>query len=167
VGTVGELSENVPVTNPLTLAAQRRASELVRTQTGAIGLNGGVVEDPTILRYQDELRKAQAQFEAQQALRKRLVTERDLRRDTADSLARKVQEVGLSSTIAGTEVRLTGPAAEPTQRVMRRAVPIAAATATGALIGLILAFALSDIARAEQLARKAGNTRLSRWVLNL
>jgi uncharacterized protein involved in exopolysaccharide biosynthesis len=167
VGAVGELSENVPVTNPLTQAAQRRASELVRTQTGSIGLNGGNSEDPTILRYQDELRKAQAELEAQEARRKLLVTERDLRRDTADSLARKRQEVGLSATIAGTEVRLTGPAAEPTQRVMRRAIPTAAAALTGALIGLILALALSDSTRAEKLARKTGNTRLGRWVLNL
>ncbi len=167
VGTVGELSENVPVTNPLTLAAQRRANEIVRNQTRGVGLNSDAADDPAILRLQEELRKAQAELEAQQARRKLLVTERDLRRDTADSLARKAQEVALSATIAGTEVRLTSPAAEPTQRVLRRSVPIAIATAIGVLIGLMLAFALSDPARAERVARRTGNTRLGRWVLNL
>lgn len=141
VGQIGLLSESVAITNALTLSAQKKAEEIVGDQLS--GLSTNAANSPTnavFTQLQNELRQAQAQLENQQAQRQRLIKERDLKRETSETLARKLTEVGLSDTIAGSEVIVASSAFVPTTRASSRLVVIGIAALIGLLIGVLLAF---------------------------
>jgi uncharacterized protein involved in exopolysaccharide biosynthesis len=143
VGTIGKLSESVPVSNPLTLAAQARAAEVLRfsaTDLSASALSENGTADESIVRLQKKLASAQAELEKERSTFAQLQTERDLKRDTADTLARKQAEVTLSSAIAGSEVRLASAALPPERPVIGRTTFVAIAALAGLVLGIGLCF---------------------------
>jgi uncharacterized protein involved in exopolysaccharide biosynthesis len=170
VGNIGQLSEGVSISNPLTLAAQRRADEVFSSQSAASSLTSETANprsNAVFSRLQTELRQAQAQLENQVAQRGRLVKDRDLKRETSDTLARKMTEVSLSADISGTEVILAGRAVEPTTRATPRIYAIAIATFIGLLIGVLLAFIHDALLKRGRKFSKGSQTpydRGVRWV---
>lgn len=169
VGVIGRLSESVPVTNPLTAAAQERAGEILRFRSEALSI-GSLVEnggDEVIQRLQQRLQTAQAQLEKEQATFDQLRRERDLKRDTVETLARKQAEVTLATAVTGSEVRLASPAIPPERRTTGLLPKVAIAALSGFIIGLIAAFiihAFFEDAVARIPDRGAFN-RAARWVL--
>lgn len=170
VGTIGQLSEGVPVTNPLTVAAQNKATEILQfsiENLGAGTLASTETSDAAIQRLQKRLTEAQARLEKETATFERLKTDRDLKRETADTLARKQAEVALTTAVAGSEVRLASPALPPEQRTMGLMPKIAGAAMVGLLAGILLAFichyALQD--RINRIPDKGAFNRVTRWVL--
>lgn len=170
VGTIGRLSEAVPITNPLTLAAQQKAGEILRFSS--INLSGSALaegdDDDTIASLQKRLQEAQARLEQQQANYQRLLRDRDLRRETLDTLANKRTEVTLANAVTGSEVRLASPALPPERRVTGQLMYVAIAALIGLLAGIILAFILNAFFEAQIRRLGQGNTALHRaayWVL--
>lgn len=169
VGRIGQLSENVPVTNPLTTAAQNKASEILNFSidnltAGSFAENG--VSNAAIERLQKRLSEAQASLEKEQATYDKLKAERDLKRETSDTLARKQAEVTLASAVSGSEVRLASPALPPESRTMGLLPKVAIATLVGLLIGIVLAFiahyALQE--RINRISNKGAFNRMTLWV---
>ncbi|MFC1466676.1 MAG: Wzz/FepE/Etk N-terminal domain-containing protein [Candidatus Brachytrichaceae bacterium NZ_4S206] len=169
VGVIGRLSESVPVTNPLTAAAQERAGEILRFRSEALSI-GSLIEnggDEVIQQLQQRLQTAQAQLEKEQATFDQLRRERDLKRDTVETLARKQAEVALATAVTGSEVRLASPAIPPERRTMGLLPKVAIAALSGFITGLIAAFiihAFFEDAVARIPDRGAFN-RAARWVL--
>jgi capsular polysaccharide biosynthesis protein len=170
LGAIGRLSEAVPVTNPLTIAAQEKASDILRFQssnlsTGALIENGH--KDETITRLQSRLQEVQAQLEKEQATFDRLKQERDLKRETAETLARKQAEVGLASAVAGSEVRLASPALAPERRTVGTTMYIVIAALIGLVIGIILAFVIHAFLedKVARIPKTGAFNRAARWVL--
>jgi hypothetical protein len=170
VGAIGQLSEGVPVTNPLTLAAQNKASEILNFSIDNLTAGSIANEQPTdaaIQRLQKQLAEAQAGMEKEQATLNSLKTDRDLKRETTETLARKQAEVALTTAVTGSEVRLASPALPPSGRTMGLLPKIAGAAAVGLLAGILLAFichyALQD--RINRIPDKGAFNRTARWVL--
>jgi capsular polysaccharide biosynthesis protein len=170
LGDIGQLSEAVPVTNPLTLAAQEKAGEILRFQsnnisTSALTENG--TEDPTIIGLQKRLQEAQAALEKEQATFDRLRKDRDLKLETAETLARKQAEVTLTSAVAGSEVRLASPALPPERRTVGTSMYVAIAALIGFIIGIILAFILHAFFddKIARMPKTGAFNRAARWVL--
>jgi capsular polysaccharide biosynthesis protein len=170
VGVIGQLSEGVPVTNPLTTAAQNKASEILNFSID--NLTAGNIAanqqgDAAIDRLQKQLAEAQAGLEKEQSTLNRLTTDRDLKRETTETLARKQAEVALSSAVSGSEVRLASPALPPSARMSGLLPKIAIASLIGLLAGVLLAFvchyALQE--RINRIPEKGAFNRMSRWVL--
>lgn len=169
VGVVGRLSESVPVTNPLTKAAQDRAGEILRFRSEALSI-GSLVEnggDEVIQQLQQRLRAAQAQLEKEQATFDQLRRERDLKRDTVETLARKQAEVALATAVTGSEVRLASPAIPPERRTMGLLPKVAIAALSGLIIGLIAAFVLHAFFEdtVARIPNRGAFNRAARWVL--
>ncbi len=171
VGVIGQLSESVPVTNPLTKAAQQRASEILRffrsdaLSIGALVDNGN--EDETIQRLQQRLQAAQSQLEKEQTTFDQLRRDRDLKRDTVETLARKQAEVSLATAVTGSEVRLASPAIPPARRTTGLLPKVAIAALSGLLIGVIAAFVLHAFFQdaVARIPNKGAFNRAARWVL--
>lgn len=170
VSDIGQLSERVPVTNPLTLAAQRRANEAIQLQSNALGLDtkddnsqGGIISA-----LQSEISRAEAQLENQKSRKLVLTNNRDLKRATEETLSKKLAEVNLSKTLPGSEVRLAGPAIAPARRSQSAAVPVALAGLGGLLIAIIAALLIHGAPGLALRNRWIGGTtrsaRLSRWL---
>lgn len=170
VGVIGKLSEAVPITNPLTQAAQERAREILQFRSqdlsvGALAQNGQA--DETIARLQQRLQTAQSQLEKEQATFDRLLRERDLRRDTVETLARKQAEVTLASAVTGSEVRLASVALPPERRTMGLLPKVAIAALIGFIVGILAALIIhaffeDDVAR---IPPTHAFNRVARWVL--
>ncbi len=169
MGDIGQLSENVPITNPLTAAAQNKAAEILNFSidnltAGSFASND--VSNVAIERLQKRLSEAQASLEKEQATLDRLKSERDLRRETSETLARKQAEVTLASAVSGSEVRLASPALPPDRRTMGLLPKVAIAALIGLLIGVVLAFiahyALQE--RINHIPDKSAFNRMARWV---
>jgi len=170
VGPVGKLSEAVPITNPLTLAAQQKAGEILRFRSDSLSVNTLADDgssDDAIKRLQKRLTDAEAQLENAQSTYDQLRRDRDLKRDTADTLARKQAEVNLASAVSGSEVRMASPALPPERRVVGLGTTIGIA----ALVGLLLGIGLCFIAQAligddpKKVPGQGSFGRLARWVL--
>jgi uncharacterized protein involved in exopolysaccharide biosynthesis len=170
VGNIGQLSEGVSVSNPLTLAAKRRADEIFSSEIAGASVasdNTNPRSNAVFDKLQGELRLAQSQLESQEAQRNRLTKDRDLKRETSDTLARKLTEVSLSADISGTEVVLAARAVEPTRRAVSALLFIGIAAALGLLAGVILAF-VHDALHSKGHSFSAGHAdafgRATRWV---
>jgi capsular polysaccharide biosynthesis protein len=169
VGNIGQLSENVPITNPLTTAAQNKASEILDFSIDNLtagSFASSDVSNASIERLQRRLSEAQASLEKEQATYDRLKVERDLRRETSETLARKQAEVTLASAVSGSEVRLASPALPPDRRMMGTLPKIAIAALIGLLMGVVLAF-IAHYALQERINRipdKGAFNRMTRWV---
>lgn len=169
VGSIGQLSENVPVTNPLTTAAQNKASEILNFSIDNLtagSFAGNDASNAAIVRLQKRLSEAQARMEKEQATYNQLKTERDLKLETSETLARKQAEVTLASAVSGSEVRLASPALPPDRRTMGLLPKVAIASLIGLLAGVVLAFiahyALQD--RINRIPDKGAFNRMTRWV---
>jgi uncharacterized protein involved in exopolysaccharide biosynthesis len=170
VGTIGQLSEGVPVTNPLTIAAQNKAVEILSfsiENIGAASLADTQTTNAAIENLQKRLAEAQAGLEKEQSTMDRLKADRDLKKETSETLARKQAEVALTSAVTGSQVRLASPALPPDQRTMGLLPKIAGASFIGLLAGIVLAFichyALQD--RINRIPDKGAFNRITRWVL--
>jgi uncharacterized protein involved in exopolysaccharide biosynthesis len=172
VGNIGQLSEGVSISNPLTLAAKRRADEIFSSEVAGASVasdSANLRSNAVFEKLQNELRLAQSQLESQEAQRNRLTKDRDLKRETADTLARKLTEVSLSADIAGTEVVLAGSAFEPTQRAVSALLFVGVAVAIGLLAGVILAFVhqhILDNGGSYGRGRQNAFGQATRWVFN-
>jgi uncharacterized protein involved in exopolysaccharide biosynthesis len=170
VGIIGQLSEAVPVTNPLTIAAQNKASEILNFDIDSLTSGSIAREQPAdsaIQRLQKQLAEAQAGLEKEQATLNQLTTDRNLKRETAETLARKQAEVTLTSAVTGSEVRMASLALPPDRRTMGLLPKIAGAAVVGLLAGILLAFichyALQN--RIDCIPDKGRFNRAARWVL--
>ncbi len=169
VGAIGRLSESVPVTNPLTIAAQARAGEILRFRSEALSIqslieNGG---DEVIEQLQRRLQGAQAQLEKEQATFDQLRRERDLKRDTVETLARKQAEVTLATAVTGSEVRLASPAIPPERRTAGLLPKVAIAALAGLIIGLVAVFVIHAFFEdaVARIPNRGAFNRVARWVL--
>lgn len=169
VGSIGQLSENVPITNPLTTAAQNKATEILNFSIDNLTAGqfaSSNISNAAIERLQKRLSEAQANLEKEQATYDRLKTERDLKRETSETLARKQAEVSLASAVAGSEVRLASPALPPDRRTTGLLPKVGIAMLIGLLAGVVLAFiahyALQD--RINRIPDKGAFNRMARWV---
>ena len=170
VGPVGKLSEAVPVTNPLTLAAQQKAGEILRFRSDTLSVSSiadNGLSDESIQRLQKRLTDAEAQLEKEQSTHAQLKRDRDLKRDTADTLARKQAEVNLTSAVAGSEVRMASPALPPERRVTGVLTTVGIASLIGLLLGIVLCFIANAIVGddANKVPGRGTLGRLARWTL--
>jgi capsular polysaccharide biosynthesis protein len=170
VGPIGRLSEAVPVSNPLTLAAQDRAEEILRFRSSNLPTSAlaNTSDDEAIASLQRRLQESRARLEQQQATLDRLLRERDLRRETRDTLASKRTEVTLANAVTGSEVRLAAPALPPERRVIGRLPIVAIGALGGLLVGIVLAFILHaffDGAIARLPRSRSRFHRAAYWVL--
>ncbi len=170
VGEIGKLSEAVPITNQLTLAAQAKAKEILTFNTDSLSagaLVGDNNSDRVIQQLQGRLTVARANLEGQQSMFEGLQRERNLKRDTADSLARKQAEVSLSKAIASSEVRLASQALPPERPITGRSLFIGFAALVGLLLGIVLAFIANAVIGTDP-AKVPGSgnfARAARWIL--
>lgn len=170
VGVIGKLGEAVPITNPLTQAAQERAREILQFRSQDLSANVLAQDsqaDEVIARLQRRLQTAQSQLEKEQATLDRLTRERDLRRDTVETLARKQAEVTLASAVTGSEVRLASLALPPERRTMGLLPKVAIAVAIGLIVSILAALIIhaffeDNIARIHP---THALNRVARWVL--
>ncbi len=170
VGEIGKLSEAVPITNPLTLAAQDKAKEILTFNTDSLSagaLVGNTSSDKVIQQLQGRLTVARANLEGQQSTFEQLQRERNLKRDTADSLARKQAEVSLSKAIASSEVRLASQALPPERPVTGRSLFVGIAALVGLLLGVVMTFIANAVIGADpaKVPGTGGFARAARWVL--
>lgn len=141
VGSIGRLSENIPVSNPLTIAAQERANELMQFRMSTISvesITGATKGDDAINVLQQEIREAQSKLERDESQMKVLEIARDLKRDTFQTLGRKLAEVNLSSAITGSEVRFAVTAVPPDRRSTSQLLIVMIAGLIGLLLGIVL-----------------------------
>jgi uncharacterized protein involved in exopolysaccharide biosynthesis len=123
--------------------------------------------DDVIMRLQKRLQDAQAKLEKERATYDQLKRERDLKRETADTLARKQVEVTLANAVSGSEVRLASPALPPERRTRGILPMIGFGALIGLLVGIIAAFVLHALFE-DAIARipdKGWFNRAARWVL--
>ena len=169
VGTIGRLSEGVPVTNPLTQAAQERASEILRFRSESLSIKALVEngDDEVIQQLQQRLQIAQSALEKEQATFDQLRRERDLKRDTAETLARKQAEVTLATAVTGSEVRLASTALPPERRTTGLLPKVAIAALAGLLIGIVAAFVIHAFFQdaVARIPKQGWFNRAARWVL--
>lgn len=139
---------NLPATNgdntPLQQAAAEQAANLfslkgIETLLPESAMSSDAALATLIDQYAIKLNKAASQLEAQEARKLDLNNQRDLNRDAYTTILKKQNEVRISATLSGSEVRFASSAVVPDQRVTSRLVPIAVGLAVGFLIGLMVA----------------------------
>lgn len=139
IGELAKLSDLIAAGNPLAASAQSLSERLLQLQ--------GLENIPTytaaakplaeaIDKLDKEVNALQAQLEAEQARKKELVRSRDLAWEKYNTLANKVAEVDVASSITGTEVRFAKPAFVPTE-------PVSPKKAQNALLGLFAGLVLA------------------------
>jgi uncharacterized protein involved in exopolysaccharide biosynthesis len=138
----------LPATNgdstPLQQAAAEQATNLftlkgIEALVPESAMNSGAALTSLIDQYALKLNKAESQLEAEEAHKQDLTEQRDLNRDAYTTILKKQNEVRISGTLSGSEVRFASSAVVPDQRVTSRIVPIAVGFLVGVLIGIVVA----------------------------
>jgi len=110
--TAGE----VPADNPLASIGTQLAEELLQL-SGLGGLPGSAAAsqelDQALASLEEEVRTLQAQLEAERARERELKRARDVAWEAYTTVARKVAEVNVTTSMATTLVRFASPAVEP------------------------------------------------------
>ncbi len=139
---------SLPATNgdstPLQQAAAEQAANLftlkgIKALVPESAMNSGAALTSLIDQYALKLNKAESQLEAEEAHKQDLTEQRDLNRDAYTTILKKQNEVRISGTLSGSEVRFASSAVVPDQRVTSRLVPIAVGFLVGVLIGIVVA----------------------------
>jgi uncharacterized protein involved in exopolysaccharide biosynthesis len=110
--TAGE----VPADNPLASMGTQVTEELLQlSDLGSLPGSAAASEelDQALASLEEEVRTLQAQLEAEQAQERELKRARDLAWETYTTVARKVAEVNVTTSVASTLVRFASPAVEP------------------------------------------------------
>ena len=138
----------LPATNgdstPLQQAAAEQAANLftlkgIETLLPESAMNNDAALTSLINQYAIKLNKAESQLESEEAHRQDLTEQRDLNRDAFTTILKKQNEVRISGTLSGSEVRFASSAVVPDQRVTSRFVSIVVGLLVGLLIGLVVA----------------------------
>lgn len=122
--------------DPLLAAVRERYPQLLAGQPSS---SSSLRDDPlaaALGSLEAEIQTLEQELERQSALRKELEQGRDLAWEKYTSLARRLEEVRLTSETEGTVVRVVATASVPATPVPQRA---AANTALAAIVGLVLA----------------------------
>jgi len=134
----------VPADNPLASMGTQVTEELLQL-AGLESLPGSAKAseelDQALASLEEEVRTLQAQLEAEQAQERELRRARDLAWETYTTVARKVAEVSVTTSVAGTLVRFASPAVEPAAPMPRKTlqnVVLAALAGFAATSGLVL-----------------------------
>jgi len=138
IGDLAELTEGISADNPLAVAATEKSQELLQLKD-LEDLPAYTAAEPltrAIDKLEKEIDQLQAQLEQEDAIKQELTRARDLAWETYSTLARKVEEVSVASTVTGTEVKFAIPAVEPRFPVSRKTMQN---TVLAGMVGLMLA----------------------------
>ncbi len=130
--TAGE----VPADNPLASRGTQLAEELLQlSDLGSLPGSAAASQelDQALASLEEEVRTLQAQWEAEQARERELKRARDLAWETYTTVARKVAEVNVTTSVASTVVRFASPAVEP-------AAPVPSKTLQNVVLAAVAGF---------------------------
>ena len=99
-----------------------------------------------------ELRDARTQIEREQAKLQTLRYQRDLNRNTFNSLRNKQAEVSIAKAVSNSEVRFASEAVAPATRTQSRAIPVVIGAVVGLMLGLLYALVRGWMQDRKQLA---------------
>lgn len=97
-----------------------------------------------------ELRDARTQLEREQSKLQSLREQRDLNRNTYNSLANKQAEVSITNAVSNSEVRFASEAVAPVNRTQSRAIPIVIGAVLGLFAALVYALGRGMLADRRQ-----------------
>ena len=144
IGDLSGLIWEVPADNPLALIGAQLAEELLQlSDLGSLPGSAAASQelDQPLASLEEQVRTLQAQSEAEQARERELKRARDLAWETYTTVARKVAEVDVTTSVASTLVRFASPAVEPAAPVPSKSlqnVVLAAVAGFVAASGLVL-----------------------------
>lgn len=144
LGPVSELSEEIPMDNPLTVLSLDKAQELLQLH-GLEDIPAYTAAAEPLIRAIDklerEIQQLRAQLEAEESRERQLLQQRDLAWNAYSTMTNKATELKLAQSATNGEVRLAAPAVEPIKA--KAGANVTMMTIIGTIGGMVLGIAIA------------------------
>lgn len=138
-----ELATSIPANNELATMGDKEVQQLLQLQSLQSAPNSSTESTPlvkAIQSVQNDISKLETETEKQNSQKTQLSQARDLAWEAFTTLSRKQTELGIASSIMGSEVRFAGPAAVPVAPSTSGTKFILTAFIVGLVLGILAAY---------------------------